>query len=407
MPVDAMELDPINGNVHRDNYIRAMRGVAEYAGSIAFLDVPTLERTGWYHRDAETGRGFDHLAGGERAETSAVTLNRLHELVDASTDESAEAAKTALRKSVNTGDNYQFSYALDESKGELRLKVLDLLIEHELMIGFPSEVIKWIERAGGVEIGTEDRGYDLGFFEEVWKLAQHPDIGLREKVSLAKVFAEKRQSIISKDTWDAEEGQQAAEAWGKRLENAQQKVDGILIAKARACIEDPRRGHDENSIHKLAIGIEAQMRDRWYWHYRDGDVNYAVSQVRGLVDAHLELLFVDAQTRVEAAEALDKELNQETGAINLAIVAIMRLNALLGLGPNGVGENRYPDLESVLTELTLGPENLNFTKDRAHELSRRVRVIRGIPEPGTAAARLRPFKLLFSKIVQKSHNTIK
>lgn len=394
MGADTIEqVNPLWGDVSRSAYISDMRALADSSDRGDLSVSPQLVRSGWRHTDIETNRGFDSFAGGRRAEVSAVTLNRIHDLIDASDEDSASDAKEALRQSASTGDNYQFGSALYKAEGELKLQILDALVEQELMIGFPSSTIDWIERAGGQAIQPEALGYDLAFFEKVWEFAQHPDIGLREKESITEKLLQKDGNVISAETWQTEEGIAARNRWSQRHEALGDEIDAVLIQQATDLCADPEAAPEDHTIHALANDLEDQMVKRWRSHYATVGEDASLTRIHGLAKANLDLRLADAQVKIKKAEQTIEQGNP--GNINIAGIGLWRLQELLGL------DTRYESVASVLTPLALGNETLLEYQGYAISLEQRVDALRPRRQPASIAAKARSLKGLFPKLLRK------
>ena len=374
------ELNPLHGAIGREAYIHNMREVAIFVGRVELAQAPELVQHGWTRTDVETDRHFDHLTGGSRAEVSAVTLNRIHGILDTSTDDSAETARKALRGTSGTGDNYQFSTALDKAEGNLKLELLDTLVENELMNGFPEYTVKWIDRAGGNAIGTEARGYDLPFFDEVWELAQHPDVGLKNRADLAKTFAKDKGKIISPETWQTEQGQAARVVWQERHEAVQEQIDTVYIEQAEALCADPSAAPEDHTIHALANDIEWHLTDRWRRHANVLGQEASFERVRDLVTANVNLRVADAQVQLERAEATNAS---EGPDINVSNVSLWRLKELLGM----VKEERYDNVADTITPIALEGETLETYRQQATDLEQRLKALKGSSVPEAVVAR--------------------
>ena len=390
--------DSLWGDVNRPQYIEIMRDVAGLAGRDDLIGQPQIERTGWQHTDVETGRHFDHLAGGSRAQISAITLNRVHDFVDASDDPSAVTANKALREASRTGDNYQFSSALYKAEGELKLQILDALVEHELMSGFPSGTIRWIKSAGGNAIGTEARGYNLAFFEEVWELAQLPDIGAKEHSSLAEAMLNTGNDIIADETWDTNEGQAARLRWTDRYEAAQDEIDATLIAQADVLIVEPWTAAEDHTMHALATELSSQIARRFRQEYNKRSEMPDPGCVRDLVRAHLDLRLVDAEAALNKAETSN---TPRTGDVNVASVTLMYLQDVLGMDKT----DDQASLSDLLTQQLISGELQAVYKAQARNFAARIQILRRTIEPVIIEAPIsdsKPFKGLLSRILGKS-----
>ena len=361
------------GDVSRKDYIEQMHGVVEYAGRHELVGGVALDPSGWQYSGLETGRQFHSAAGDTRAEVFEITSRRIDEAIASSDDNSATKAETEMASSH--GDVYKWTSALHEAKGELRWEIAAPMVDGAIMSGFPRSALDYLARATDQEPAeAEDHGYTLEWMEDVWTLAEHPDVGPQDRMLFARrVVADARgtepfsqgqfRQLISRETWGNPEGLDAEKKWEQRYADLEYEIDGMYIAQVGYLDAGGEFGDDEFSMLRHELGNRVADRSRWEYRAEDGEAGspQLSSVATGLATS---LISFNAEFLRRFVESKGSFSDQNTARLRAR--ELQELTGIAGLNEDGWG-NTTEQL-ALMTNYMVGDETMRGLREAASGL---------------------------------------